>query len=50
LILNNYPEGKSIIDYNDGRHFEGYINRKTFAPHGEGTVTFPDKSEYNGNW
>lgn len=50
ILIDCFPEHKSEIEYADGRKYTGYINRKSFAPHGEGVAVFPDTSSYDGHW
>lgn len=50
ITLNNFPEGRSEIQYGDGRRYYGFINKRSFAPEGQGVASFPDGSKYEGNW
>lgn len=50
ITLNNFPEGRSEIEYGDGRRYYGFINKRSFAPEGQGVATFLDGSKYEGSW
>jgi hypothetical protein len=50
IILDNFPTNKSEIVYGDGRKYYGFINKRSYAPQGEGTAVFSDNSKYDGNW
>ena len=50
IKLDDFPNGRSEIEYGDGRKYFGFINKRNLAPHGEGTALFPDTSKYEGNW
>lgn len=46
LTLYEYPESKAVINYEDGRRYEGKINLKTFVPEGLGTMHYPNGTSY----
>ena len=48
--MNNYPENKARIVYNEGREYEGDINSERFVPHGRGTARYSNNSVYEGEW
>ena len=50
MDLNNFPFNKSKILYADGRSYEGFINKKSFMPQGQGAAYYPDHSHYDGHW
>jgi hypothetical protein len=50
IILDDFPQNKTKIEYSDGRTYEGQVNKRSFAPEGEGIATFPDLSKYEGTW
>lgn len=48
--LDDYPSNKAVIQYRDGRKYEGLININTFMPEGEGKSTYLNGSSYEGHW
>lgn len=50
VYLNNYPENKARIVFNEGRQYEGDINYDKFVPSGLGTAKYANGSFYEGEW
>jgi hypothetical protein len=50
IQLNNFPIEPVKITYGDGRIYEGFVNKRSYAPLGKGTAFFPDDSRYVGDW
>ena len=48
ITLTNFPHEKTKIQYGDGRFYEGFVNKRTFAPENKGIAYFLDTSHYDG--
>lgn len=46
IELNDFPKEPTKIKYGDGRIYEGFINKRSYAPEGKGTAYFIDNSHY----
>lgn len=36
IYFNNYPHTPALVNYSDGREYEGWLGHKSFEPEGKG--------------
>ena len=53
IEFQNFSARKAVVEYQDGRRYDGDFDFERLVPDGVGTVVFPDKDpklSYQGQW